>query len=94
MGALFGLVAGAIAAGYVNIPSFSRSTTAGAVVVTIGAAGLYGIYRIASPLGADGEGTLFITLAIIGVWISLGAPWLSGKVVEIIGLEVAEKEAA
>ena len=94
MGALFGLVAGAAAAGYVNIPSFSRSTIAGAVVVIIGAAGLYGIYRIASPLGADGEGTLFITLAIIGVWISLGAPWLSGKVVEIIGLEVAGKEAA
>ena len=94
MGALFGLVAGAAAAGYVNIPSFSRSTIAGAVVVIIGAAGLYGIYRIASPLAADGERTLFIALAIIGVWISLGAPWLSGKVVEIIGLEVAGKEAA
>ena len=94
MGALFGLVAGAAAAGYVNIPSFSRSTIAGAVVVIIGAAGLYGIYRIAPPLAADGEETLFITLAIIGVWISLGAPWISGKFFEIIGLEVAGKEAA
>ena len=94
MGALFGLVAGATASEYLNVPSFSRSTIAGAVVVTIGATGLYGIYRIASPLAANGEGTLFITLAIIGVWISLGAPWLSGKVVEIIGLEVAGKKAA
>ena len=94
MGVVFGLVDGSTVAGYVNIPSFSRSTIAGAVVVIIGAAGLYGIYRIAWPLGSDREGTLFITLAIIGVWISLGAPWLSGKVVEIIGLEVAGKEAA
>ena len=92
MGALFGLVAGATASEYLNVPSFSRSTIAGAVVVTIGAAGLYGIYRIASPLTADGEVTLFITLGIIGVWISLGAPWLSGKVVEIVGLKVDGEE--
>ena len=92
MGALLGLIAGATAANYVNIPSFSRSTIAGAMVVTIGAAGLYGIYRVVSFLRDGGEGALFIVLAVIGFWISLGAPWLSGKVVEIIGLEVAGEE--
>ncbi|HIB71000.1 MAG TPA: phosphatase PAP2 family protein [Candidatus Marinimicrobia bacterium] len=92
MGALLGLIAGATAANYVNIPSFSRSTIAGAMVVTIGAAGLYGIYRVVSSLRDGGEGALFTVLAVIGFWISLGAPWLSGKVVEIIGLEVAGEE--
>ena len=92
MGALLGLIAGATAANYVNIPSFSRSTIAGAMVVTIGAAGLYGIYCVVSFLRDGGEGALFTVLAVIGFWISLGAPWLSGKVVEIIGLEVAGEE--
>jgi hypothetical protein len=62
------------------------------MVVTIGAAGLYGIYRVVSSLRDGGEGALFTVLAVIGFWISLGAPWLSGKVVEIIGLEVAGEE--
>lgn len=87
MGALFGLVSGGIVAERLNVPSSFRSPAVEIAVLVVGVLGLYGIYCAVAPFVESGEGALFLALAVIGIWISLCAPWLSVRGVQLLGLE-------
>tara|TARA_B100001123_G_C15317400_1_gene1026643 strand:- start:730 stop:1575 length:846 start_codon:yes stop_codon:yes gene_type:complete len=87
MGALFGLTTGGSVAGSLRLPSTGISPARGGTMVILGSTGLYLIYLAVEPIRHSGEGVLFLALTVIGLWIALGVPWLTDRMLESTGLE-------
>ena len=86
MGALFGLTTGGSVAVSLRLPSIGISPFRGGAMIALGSAGLYIIYFTVQPIRHSGEGVLFLALTAIGLWIALGVPWLTDKVLKSAGI--------
>ena len=80
MGTLFGLVSGGLIAERLGIPSQREAFLDYIISLIIGCLGVYLIYLAIKPIAYIGELSLFITLSIICIWISLGGPLLTHKI--------------
>ncbi len=80
MGTLFGLVSGGLIADRLGIPSQRKTFLDYIISLIIGYLGVYLIYLAIKPIAYIGEFSLFITLSIICIWISLGGPLLTHKI--------------
>ena len=86
MGALFGLTTGGSVAVSLRLPSIGISPFRGGAMIALGSDGLYIIYFTVQPIRHSGEGVLFLALTAIGLWIALGVPWLTDKVLKSAGI--------
>ncbi|MBF88631.1 MAG: hypothetical protein CMG75_03045 [Candidatus Marinimicrobia bacterium] len=80
MGTLFGLVSGGVIAERLDFPTQRLVPLDYIISIIVGCIGIYLLYLLVKPIAYIGEGSLFMALTIICLWISLGGPFLTQKI--------------
>tara|TARA_B100000029_G_C17609840_1_gene969124 strand:- start:1151 stop:1981 length:831 start_codon:yes stop_codon:yes gene_type:complete len=80
MGTLFGLVSGGVIAERLDFPTQRLVPLDYIISIIVGCIGIYLLYLTVKPIAYIGEGSLFMALTIICLWISLGGPFLTQKI--------------